>query len=238
MILLLRREISKNFLIKLKLLFYKINPYKYFKIYRSWSFSEREVQNTKEFKPPFNLKKINSKAKLTTKNKINHDNKSFSSEQYSKFLKLKEDGLIRNLTEQTINNNNTPVKIASPFLKLKEKLSDQFMNFLKKHRYSAIMMGNTLFQGQTGNFYINMKKNQNDFHYENHENSIHSNVLKSFENSQKDVNKSNRSNDKNENQNEKYPSLNQSLNESGSKNDIKLLKININQIDFNFLLKI
>jgi len=35
------------------------------------------------------------------------------------------------------------------------------MHFLKKHRYSAIMIGNTLYQGKTGNFYINMKNQKN-----------------------------------------------------------------------------
>lgn len=78
------------------------------------------------------------------------------------------------------------------------------------------MVGNTLFQGQTGNFYINMKKNRDVFDYENHENSIHSNVLNTFENSKKEINKSNRSNDIND-QHDKYESLNQTLNESGSK---------------------
>lgn len=34
------------------------------------------------------------------------------------------------------------------------------MHFLKKHRFSAVMVGNSQFQGKSGNFYIQMKKNQ------------------------------------------------------------------------------
>jgi len=96
-------------------------------------------------------------------------------------MKIKNNGLVRDLSQTTLGNRNE--RNASPFLKLKEKLAENFMHFLKKHRFSAVMVGNSLFQGKTGNFYINMKNTKDDLPNINPEYLNNSNFLNTLENS-------------------------------------------------------
>jgi hypothetical protein len=135
-------------------------------------------------------------------------------------MKIKNNGLVRDLSQTTLTSRNE--RNASPFLKLKEKLSDNFMHFLKKHRFSAVMVGNTLYQGKTGNFYINMKDNKEQLQNINPENLNNSNhILNTFENSKDKEKQQKAFNDRsiryhNDSLNENQ-SLNRSLDESGSK---------------------
>jgi len=135
-------------------------------------------------------------------------------------MKIKNNGLVRDLSHTTLTSRNE--RNASPFLKLKEKLSDNFMHFLKKHRFSAVMVGNTLYQGKTGNFYINMKNNKEQLQNINPENLNNSNlILNTFENSKDKEKQQKAFNDRsirnhNDSLNENQ-SLNRYLDQSGSK---------------------
>ena len=84
-------------------------------------------------------------------------NSSSGKEQFSEFLQLKNQGYV-----STIQETQRKKTSKSPALKLKDKLSDQFDHFLHKHRFSAIMTGNEMFQGQNANFYMKLKKSENE----------------------------------------------------------------------------
>lgn len=73
-------------------------------------------------------------------------------------MRLKSNGMVKDSSVLSLTSKYQ--SRGAPFLKLKEKLSDNFMHFLKKHRFSALMIGNTLYHGKSGNFFINMKKNK------------------------------------------------------------------------------
>jgi hypothetical protein len=157
-------------------------------------------------------------------------------------MKIKSSGLVKDFSKATLTSRNE--RSLSPLLKLKEKLSDNFMHFLKKHRFSAVMVGNTLFQGKTGNFYINMKNNKEQLQNFNPEflNLNNSNVLKTLENSQANEKQDKGFNDRDSinNIDSLNQSLNQSLDESGSKFFLIFLFIFLsiikifNQFFFNF----
>jgi len=90
--------------------------------------------------------------KNQSKKQLNSSN-SRGKEQFSEFLNLKNQGYVS--TNLKTEGKKTS---KSPALKLKDKLSDQFDVFMHKHRFSAIMTGNAMYQGKNANFYINMKK--------------------------------------------------------------------------------
>lgn len=134
----------------------------------------------KNVKSKKNLALNTSKSRGYLNTNGNSNNKSFSSEQYSEFMKLKNNGLAHNLSSVSFISSHEPR--GAPFLKLKEKLSDNFRHFLNKHRFSAIMVGNSLYQGKTGNFYMQMKKNKDET--SNQSNLIN---LNTFENPNKET---------------------------------------------------
>lgn len=132
-------------------------------------------------------------------------------------MKIKNSGLVRDLSQTTLTSRNE--RNLSPLLKLKEKLSDNFMHFLKKHRFSAVMVGNSLYQGKTGNFYINMKNNNEQLQNFNPEFLNNSIILKTLENTQANEKQDKGFNDRESRNNidSQNQSLNQSLDEKGSK---------------------
>jgi hypothetical protein len=114
------------------------------------------------------LTKNQSKKQLNTNN-------TRSKDQFSDFVNLKNQGFVN------INQQSEAKKTSkSPALKLKDKLSDQFDHFIRKHRFSAIMTGNELLEGKNANFYINLKKKENEHEQLLNETLKNSNTNKSI----------------------------------------------------------
>lgn len=118
-----------------------------------------------------NLNKKNEKYAQSIKNentlKISDSSVSLtSSSLLSKIVKLNQNDkiLFNDIKLERTDNNKSKSRSHSkePFEKLKVKLDGNFVDFLKRHRFSTLMMGNKLYEGKSGDYYLkNNNKNKN-----------------------------------------------------------------------------